>query len=127
MGRGLGEQRLTKWMKAFGLGATTGIGLPEQEGMLLDYLNKDGANNISTYNLLAAGIGQGHVQATPLQVANIAATLARGGIFIRPTLLQEQTPIAIKEARNLGLDSAGLEAARRGMAAAAQSDHGTGH
>jgi cell division protein FtsI/penicillin-binding protein 2 len=60
-------------------------------------------------------------------VANIAATLARGGIFIRPTLLQDQTALAVKEARNLGLDPRGLEMARRGMTAAVQSTGGTGH
>ena len=36
-----------------------------------------------------AGIGQGWVAATPLQMANVAATIARGGLWVRPTLLEE--------------------------------------
>ena len=31
------------------------------------------------------GIGQGYVAATPIQMANVAATIARGGIWMRAT------------------------------------------
>ena len=36
---------------------------------------------------ISAGIGQGQVHATPIQMANVAATIARNGVWKRPRLI----------------------------------------
>jgi len=42
-----------------------------------------------------AGMGQGFVWATPLQIANEAATIARNGVWMRPRLLTAETQAAL--------------------------------
>jgi penicillin-binding protein 2 len=71
------------WMDKFGLGRPTGIGIAEACGRTpIDY---NGPNRI--WAGFSAGIGQGFVAATPIQMANVAATVARGGIWMRPRLV----------------------------------------
>ena len=53
------------------------------------------------------GIGQGQVLATPLQMANVAATFARDGVWVRPRI------VASKAGRVAGDDAAG-DAGRAG-------------
>ena len=76
-------QGLSYWMKQFGLGRPTGIGIAEVRGRLPD--SYDGPNR--QFATWTSGIGQGPVAATPLQMCNIAATIARRGIWVRPSLV----------------------------------------
>src|SRR5260370_40627305 len=39
------------------------------------------------WTCFSAGIGQGYIAVTPIQMANVAATIARGGIWMRPRLI----------------------------------------
>jgi penicillin-binding protein 2 len=80
----LGLDGLSYWMEQFGLGRPTGIGIEESRGRLPN--TYDGPNR--EFAAWTAGIGQGQISATPLQMANVAATIARGGIWMRPRLLQ---------------------------------------
>jgi len=81
----IGYKDLVKKAQIFGLGEVTGIkdqGIAEAAGNLPDpdsyYSNGDIAN---------ISIGQGAVMATPLQVADIVATIANGGIKNRVNVL----------------------------------------
>jgi penicillin-binding protein 2 len=81
----LGYKDLVLKAQSFGLGKATGIkdqGIAEAAGNLPDpdsyYSNGDIAN---------ISIGQGTVMATPLQVADIVATIANGGIKNKVNLL----------------------------------------
>ncbi len=83
---------LPKMARAFGLGATTGItGVIEVPGVIPDpdwklkeigevWVPGDGVN---------MAIGQGYVQATPLQMAVAYAAIANGGTVYRPRLIQK--------------------------------------
>jgi penicillin-binding protein 2 len=98
----LGLAGLSYWMEQFGLGQPTGIGIAESRGRLPS--SYDG-NNVK-YATWSAGIGQGPVAATPLQMANVAATIARDGVWMRPTLIARDTsdrvrPIAQLQAARL--------------------------
>jgi penicillin-binding protein 2 len=84
----LGVERLSEGFQAFGLGQPTGVGIAERSGRLPD--TYDGPNAL--YSLWSAGIGQGQVGATPMQMADVVATVARGGIWLRPTLLADPVP-----------------------------------
>ncbi len=81
----LGVDRLSQWYSQWGLGRPTGIGIAEVRGML------PASHHVPAWQRRAvgwfAGIGQGRVAATPIQMANVAATIARDGIWERPTLL----------------------------------------
>jgi penicillin-binding protein 2 len=88
---GLGNDRLARYARMFGYGAPTGIDLvDEANGTIPDEAWKVARLGESwfkgdTYNV---SIGQGFVQATPLQVANVTSTIANGGTLYRPHLLR---------------------------------------
>lgn len=81
---------LPRIAREFGLGQPTGIqGIAESAGLIPDPEWK--INNIgegwATGDAVNMAIGQGYVQVTPLQMANIAAAIANGGTLYRPTLV----------------------------------------
>ncbi|MCK5296905.1 MAG: penicillin-binding protein 2, partial [Alphaproteobacteria bacterium] len=83
----VGINRIAKMAKRFGLGEVSGIDLPnESNGLIPDKAWKkqkvgDAWRLGDTYN---AGIGQGFVLTTPLQLAVMTARIANGGIAVTP-------------------------------------------
>ena len=129
----LGSDRLSEWMDKFGLGRPTGIGLTEASGRL----PRDYRGDRKTWTTWAAGIGQGSVNATPMQMANVAATIARRGIWMRPTLAAEdgitlkpssrdRMTSAPSERIDLGVSETALDMVRAGMILVVNDDGGTG-
>ena len=119
LGNKLGTIGLSWWYDRFGLGRKTGIGIPEARGLLPSRLQ---TNNPSVAWFSA--IGQTGVLATPIQMANVAATIARDGIWMRPRLIEGDvalSPVApseggpIADVADLNLSKAALAAAREGM------------
>ena len=90
--RGLGEERVASYARAFGLGEPTGIDLPgESPGIVPDALWKDEAIGEpwvvgDTYNF---GIGQGYLSVTPLQMVTAVSAIANGGEVLTPQVLKE--------------------------------------
>ena len=60
-------------------------------GDLIVYNSSYPIDNLSAEDLAWSSIGQGRVLATPLHMALIACTIARGGISVEPTLLSSIT------------------------------------
>jgi len=89
---GLGLERMTKYMKSFGLGKPTGIDLAgEADGFVPTAAWKQKTTNEpwyigDTYHL---AIGQGYLLVTPLQVANYTTAFANGGKLYQPQLVKE--------------------------------------
>ncbi len=81
----MGMERLSEWFDKFGLGRPTGIGIEENPGLI--YHPTEANKILAQTQTWSAGIGEGHIQATPIQMANVAATLARDGIWMQPRLL----------------------------------------
>jgi cell division protein FtsI (penicillin-binding protein 3) len=78
----VGKDRLDAYLKRFGFGRRTGIGFPgEGEGILppTDEWWETGIGTIP--------IGQG-IAVTPLQIAAVYATIANGGLWVRPRLVR---------------------------------------
>jgi penicillin-binding protein 2 len=71
-------------LSSFGLGQRTGIGIAESPGFLPKPTAPSGMEDELC---LSAGIGEEGVAATPIQMATVAATIARRGIWMRPKLL----------------------------------------
>jgi penicillin-binding protein 2 len=69
-------------------------------------------------------IGQGSLDATPLQVANAMAAIARGE-FLSPTILIEGGPPQVRRAIPLQRDQ--LAAVQKGMFQVVNIPHGTGY
>src|SRR5260370_39685029 len=76
--------------RRFGLGQPTGLDLPgEKPGLIPDTAWKRATFDDAWYpgESLIAGIGQGFIQVTPLQLAGMAFRIANGGLATRPSLL----------------------------------------
>jgi penicillin-binding protein 2 len=85
----MGMNLLMQWYAQYGLGRPTGIGIEEIPGRLF-HPGKDDRKSTAQILSWSAGIGEGVVLTTPLQMANVAATVARGGIWMRPRLVTPQ-------------------------------------
>lgn len=75
------KQTLYQYMRAFGFGAVTNIGLPGESGGLLPPPNRWSAT--SRYTI---AFGQG-VSVNAVQMASVYATIANGGVRVAPTLI----------------------------------------
>ena len=123
----LGNARLRKYALAFGLDAKTGIDLPgENEGNWPTNGWELRAFGVPMEPSEACflGIGQGAMQATPLQMVNVASAVIDGGILHRPQIVREirsasggtiaKFPTRI--IRRVPVTAAALAAVRQGMA-----------
>jgi penicillin-binding protein 2 len=89
---GLGIFRLGEYAKALGYGARSGIQLPGEEDGLMptpQWKRINQGENWSTGDTYIAGVGQGYVTATPLQVLMSGATIANRGRLMQPTIVRE--------------------------------------
>ncbi len=85
LAREVGDARLEQYMRAFGLGSTTGIELPgESAGILQDSADWTASRAANV------PIGQG-VSVTALQMASVYQTIANGGVRIPPRLVSSVT------------------------------------
>ncbi len=84
------EQTQYDYLRAFGLGQPTGIGLPGESQGLLPPVSQWAADTRYTLSF-----GQG-VAATALQMAEVYATIANGGVRVQPTLIEGTTNAAGK-------------------------------
>jgi penicillin-binding protein 2 len=87
LGDKLGIDRIARYAKEFGYGQKTGIDLPgEQAGLMpsAQWLMKSYHHRWYPDETLDVAIGQGAVEATPIQLARIIGGIASGGHLVRP-------------------------------------------
>jgi penicillin-binding protein 2 len=87
LGDKLGIDRIVKYANAFGYGQKTGIDLPgEQAGLMPSpqWLIKNFHHRWYPDETLDVSIGQGALEATPLQLARIIGGIASDGHLVRP-------------------------------------------
>ncbi len=87
LGDRLGIDRIAKYATEFGYGQKTGIDLPgEQAGLMpsAQWKMKNYHNRWYPDETLDVAIGQGAVEATPIQLARIIGGIASGGHMVRP-------------------------------------------
>jgi penicillin-binding protein 2 len=96
LGDKLGIDRIVKYATEFGYGQKTGIDLPgEQAGLMpsAQWKLKNYHNRWYPDETLDVSIGQGAVEATPLQLARIIGGIASGGHLVRPhVVFPDQLP-----------------------------------
>ena len=89
----LGERRLYRYIKRFGFGKKTGIGLPGEVDGIIRHPDK-----WSKLSICSISMGQ-EVTATALQLACAISSIANGGYFIKPRIvmkIQDKTGYAIE-------------------------------
>jgi penicillin-binding protein 2 len=137
VGQRLAVDGIAEYARRLGLGLPTGIALEhEKSGIIPDTAWKRKRFNQPWFagETLSVAIGQGYVTATPLQMANMAATIANGGTRYRPhyvkrveaadgTLKLEVEPEVMSEAH---LKKSTLDQVHAAMRDVVMTDNGTG-
>lgn len=80
------------YMVSMGYGYPIGVDLPgEKRGMIpnAQYYDKNYGTGWNGLTIISISIGQGEVTATPLQIANLSATIANRGYFITPHVVRK--------------------------------------
>jgi penicillin-binding protein 2 len=104
VGQRVGGPILIDWTRKYGYGKKTGIELPEEaKGLVADDTWKQLNYKIkwSIGDTINMSIGQGFLQATPLQVAGMFAVPANGGYHVQPHLVKDPSKREWRESMNL--------------------------
>jgi penicillin-binding protein 2 len=132
--RRTGIERIAEMARRFGLGAQLGLDLPgERAGLIPSDKWKRGAIGAPWQKgeTLLAGIGQGYVLTTPLQLAVMTARLANGGVAVNPHLTRNivtadgVVPRQAAEPRDLGVVPGHLTLVREAMETVVNQPTGT--
>jgi len=137
LGQRIGIDRIAKYARLLGLGEKTGVGLDdERTGIIPDseWKMKRFGQPWFPGETPSASIGQGYVNVTPLQMANLIATVANGGTLYRPwfvrrvesldgALIHEYGPEKI---RSLNLKESTLQYVRSALRDVVNTGPGTG-
>ncbi|MGA8042848.1 MAG: penicillin-binding protein 2 [Terracidiphilus sp.] len=98
----LGIDRIARYATEFGYGQKTGIDLPgEQAGLMpsAQWVMKNYHRKWYAGETISVGIGQGAIEATPLQLARIIGGIASGGHMVRPhVVFPDQLPTDFRHA-----------------------------
>jgi penicillin-binding protein 2 len=90
LGKMLGIDKLAYFAKQLGLGARTGIDLPGEDAGLMpspEWVQRAFRRKWWAGETISVAIGQGAVEVTPLQLANLMSGVISGGTFHRPHLV----------------------------------------
>ena len=88
------QNAMNRWrdyMVSMGFGYPLGVDLPgEKRGLIPNgqYYDSHLGTSWKALNVISIAIGQGEVNATPLQIANLGATIANRGWFITPHVVK---------------------------------------
>jgi len=117
VGRKIGGETLIDWTRRFGFGKKTGIELGSEEspGLVPDDAWKREYIGYQWFvgDTINMSIGQGFLQTTPLQVANMFAVPANGGYLVTPHILKNGRPDDWREP--IGMQPATIEILQDGL------------
>jgi penicillin-binding protein 2 len=126
LARKLGIDRIAAMAERFGLGVETGLDLPgEKRGLVPTTAWKEAVYGEPFHpgDTVVAGIGQGYMLATPLQLALMVARVASGRALV-PHLSRAT---AAEPALDLGIAAEHLALVRNGMDLVTNSQRGTAY
>lgn len=127
----LGIEKLTDYVRHFGFGHASGIDLVgEMNGLLPTPAWKAKRYKQKWYvsETIIAGIGQGYVLVTPMQLAQASAILANRGVAMKPHLLKtveladhsKRYDLPNTQSDSVSIDEASIQLVRDGMIAVTQ-------
>ena len=132
--RRTGIDAISAMANRLGLGVLTGIDLPsEKKGLMPTRSWKEARMGAGWLpgETLVAGIGQGYVLATPLQLAVMTARIANGTHAVVPRLVRELPPLPGQQPRprpafeKLHINAAHMRLVHEGMDAVVNAGNGT--
>ena len=130
----IGIDRLSEYMGKFGLGQKVALDMFEEAPGLMPSRQWKRATRRQAWfpgETLILGIGQGYMQVTPLQLAQVTALIANHGKWIRPHLaktLDGQPPVDTHPMPDIVLkDDSYWDRAIHGMEMVVQNPRGTAH
>ncbi len=135
--KGLGVDRIGKYLSSFGFGSKTGIDLSSEASGLVPspaWRQKAIGQNWYIGDTYHLGIGQGDLLVTPLQMLNAMSAIANGGKLLTPQLVKNiadsngnvvQTFSPVIQRQDM-VSSASLSAVQAGMRQAVTSSAGSG-
>lgn len=138
VGHALGIDRLDKYASAFGIGHKSGVDLPgETDGTLPTPAWKKAVVGDDWYggDTVNMAIGQGFVEASPIQMLRVAAAIANGGRLFSPYIVADVRNARGKmvetftrpEPRVVPVPEDDLAVIRAGMLGAIEDAGGTAH
>ncbi|MDQ1291652.1 MAG: hypothetical protein QG615_1461 [Nitrospirota bacterium] len=92
-GMALGDQRLYRYLQAFGFGQKTEIDLPGEAGGLVKHPKEWGRRSLASISM-----GQ-EIGVTPIQMVSAVAALANGGVLMKPYVVSEVRDVQGKSLR----------------------------
>ena len=119
IGRKMGQERLLKWMDAFGFARPTGIGFPGEAAGIVPP-----ADQWSGTTIINVPMGQG-IAVTPIQMAAAFSTVANSGMAVKPRLIAQVGDAMYDEVQKHRVISAKVARDVRSMLATAVAE-GTG-
>ncbi len=131
-----GSQRMSEWAMRLGFGLRTGIPLAaESEGRVPndDYMRKVHGRKMLDGDLANFSIGQGDLQITPLQMAQMMGVVGNGGTFYQTRLVRQVqsidgkivTAYGVRARAQYEFDPKILKEVKRGMVQVVSSGMGT--
>ncbi len=138
MGERIGFDRIARYAQNLGLGAITGIKLPDEKPGLIptsawkkDKLGEPWYPGDTYIN----SIGQGFIQVSPIQACQLIGAVANGGVFYRPNLVLQTrnretgtvTQTSPERKGRAVIDSAALDEVRKALIGVVSEPGGTGH
>ncbi len=100
----IGVDKISQMAAELGFGSLTGIDLKGEKAALLPSRQWKEENRNDAWRIgdtLNLSIGQGFLNATPIQMARMAAQVANGGYIVSPHLIKKETPLTDKVSLNL--------------------------
>ena len=128
LARKVGVDEIAAMARRFGLGTRLEIDLPgERAGLVPDKAWKLATQGVPWQKgeSLVVGIGQGYLQATPLQLAVMTARIANGQHAIRPWLARPPGGREPSDAPPLGVSEWALRFVQEGMFRVVNGERGT--
>ncbi len=128
----VGIDRIAHYARMFGLGDKLGFELTEERpGLVPDQAWKRGHYGTAWQpgETIVASIGQGYIQATPLQMSVMTARLVNGGYAVKPWMTlegQKKFGIDVKWPK-IAVQTSNLALVREGMEQVVNNRKGTAH
>ena len=125
-----GLDRMNKYLADFGLGRKLNVDYPfEKKGNMPSSRYYDRQYRSAVWKsptIISNAIGQGELELTTIQMANLAAIMANHGNYRIPHLIKEyknvdkEIPLRYRVKNNVGIDSVHFNIVRKGMELAGQ-------
>jgi penicillin-binding protein 2 len=136
LGLKLGPDLIARYASEFGLGKVTGISLPEKPGIVPSSSWKKKRHRTPWYSgeTLSFSVGQGYLNATPLQLLVLISAVANGGKILLPQVAEriediyknklEEYPTV--ELERVNVSGKTLQIIQEALKGAVNDPHGTG-